>query len=145
MAASEENIRTEMQATLKSFLENYDTAVEKQDTCYLSAKLTADCERRLAPTSYLATFSAAKAAETNGEYEARMKGEIAVMEATRHKVLSLVVDPVERKGSAHAEHWTKVQGHEGITLEICWFVDFTPDGRAISKMWSLSTLQKRRE
>ena len=133
-SSSADDLRTAMRDTLRSLLEDYDIAVEKKDTSYLSARLTPDCTRHLAPANYPATCSFVKAVETNSSYEERMKTEFAVLEATRTKIFSLVVDPVELKGSAHAEHWTKARGYEGVALEICWFVDFAPGGRAISRI-----------
>ncbi|EMR68292.1 hypothetical protein UCREL1_4703 [Eutypa lata UCREL1] len=146
MATPQDDLRTTMQATLKGFLEDYRLSVQKQDASYLSAKLTADCTRHLAPASFPAAFTFIKPSETNGEYEARMQGEVALMQEVNHKILSLVVDPVERKGTAHAEHWTKFRdaaaaaaaGGDGageeMTLEICWIVDFAADGTAISRI-----------
>lgn len=93
-----------------------------------------NCTRHLAPASFPATFAFVKSTETNKEYEERMGGEIAMMEDTRLNILAIVVDAVELKGSAHAEHWTKFRCHEGIALEIGWFVDFTADGQAISRI-----------
>ncbi|XXG97314.1 hypothetical protein Hte_003610 [Hypoxylon texense] len=75
------------------------------------------------------------AVETNAEYEAHMASEIAIMEEGRLKILDKVADPFRRKASARVEHWTKLDGSELATiLEIGWFVDFTDDGRKISRI-----------
>ncbi|KAG4222789.1 hypothetical protein PC116_g28738 [Phytophthora cactorum] len=132
--ASTDELRAVMESTLTRFLENSTLAVKNKDTSLFSALLSPDCLRYLKPTTFVKSYPFIKAVETNAEYEARMVPEIAAMEEAKVKIIEIVIDPIKRHGSAHVEHWTKITGREPIALEICWYVDFTEDGKKISRI-----------
>ena len=134
MAPSTEELRTAMETTLKTFLENYHVAVRDKNISILSDVLSPDCKRYLKPSGFVEAHSFMKAVETNAEYEARMMPEFGTMEETRVKILESVIDPVNRKASARAEHWTKIVNNEPTTLEVCWWLDFTDDGTKVSRV-----------
>ncbi|KAI4870537.1 hypothetical protein F4820DRAFT_402543 [Hypoxylon rubiginosum] len=135
MASSADDLRSIMESTLVEFFDSYPRSVRNKDPSLLSATLTEECARSLKPDSFLAKHPYVKAVETNAEYEAHMAPEISIMEEVRFKILDRVVDPLKRKASSRVEHWTKLAGRKQPTiLEICWFVDFTEDGRRISRI-----------
>ncbi|KAI1650980.1 uncharacterized protein F4817DRAFT_215347 [Daldinia loculata] len=134
MASSTDELRAVMESTLTRFLENSTLAVRNKDASLFSALLSPECLRYLKPVTFIKAYPFIKAEETNAEYEARMVPEIAAMEESRVKIIEIVIDPIKRQGSAHVEHWTKVVGREPIALEICWYVDFTEDGKKISRI-----------
>ncbi|KAI1780879.1 hypothetical protein F4818DRAFT_397126 [Hypoxylon cercidicola] len=134
MASSADDLRPMMESTLVEFFNCYPRSVRNKDPSLLSTTLTEECARYLKPDSFLAKHPFVKAVETNAEYEAHMAPEIMMMEEVRFKILDSVVDPLKRKASARVEHWTKLAGRKPTILEMCWFVDFTEDGRKISRI-----------
>lgn len=135
MASSNENLHATMESTFKAFLECYPQSVRAKDPSLLLTMLAPECVRYLKPESFLAKHPFVKASETNAEYEAHMAPEIVLMEEARGKILDIVVDPAKRKLSARVEHWIKLIGKDQpSTLEICWFVDLTEDGKKISRI-----------
>ncbi|KAI8962614.1 hypothetical protein F5Y11DRAFT_182223 [Daldinia sp. FL1419] len=134
MASSIEDLRAVMESTLTKYFENSTLAAQTKDVSLISAVLTPDCLRYLKPAAYAESYPSIKAVETNVEYEARMALEFAVLEESTASILEIVIDPVKRKGSAHVEHTAKVIGRDPVVLEICWYVDFTEDGKNISRM-----------
>ncbi|KAI1767103.1 hypothetical protein GGR53DRAFT_483974 [Hypoxylon sp. FL1150] len=135
MASSAENLRSTMESTLVEYLDCFPRSVRDKNPSLLSTTLTEKCARYLKPGSFTAKFPFVRAVENNAEYEAHMAPEIAIMEEVRFKILDSVVDPLNQKASARVEHWTKLASREKPTvLEICWFLDFTEDGKKISRI-----------
>ncbi|KAI1472588.1 uncharacterized protein F4812DRAFT_18365 [Daldinia caldariorum] len=132
--ASTDELRAVMESTLTKFFENSTLAVKNKDTSLYSALLSPDCRRYMRPASFVKSYPFIKAVETNAEYEARMAPEIAATDESRVKIIEMVIDPIKRHGSAHVQHWSKIKGREPIAMEMCWYVDFTEDGKKISRI-----------
>ncbi|KAI0472911.1 hypothetical protein GGR56DRAFT_589201 [Xylariaceae sp. FL0804] len=134
MSPSTDDLRSVMEDTLRTFLDCFESAVRNHDVSLLSAVLSPECTRHLKPASFLAAYPFIKAVETNSEYETRMVHEIGAMEEARANVLELVIDTAKRRGSAHAEHTTRMPGQPPLTIEMSWYVDFTADGEKITRI-----------
>ncbi|KAI0384954.1 hypothetical protein F5Y04DRAFT_202130 [Hypomontagnella monticulosa] len=129
-----DDLHATIESTVAAFFEGYALAARDKNASLISTTLSADCKRYLKPSSFTAAYPFIKAVETNAEYEARMGPEIATMEETRFKVLESVIDPAKRKASASTEYWLKIAGSAPTTMEICWYFDFTDDGKKISRI-----------
>ncbi|KAI2638021.1 hypothetical protein GGS26DRAFT_438160 [Hypomontagnella submonticulosa] len=134
MSNSMGDLRATIESTLAAFFESYTLAARHKDASLISTTLSTDCKRYLKPSSFTAAYPFVKAVETNAEYEARMRPEIATLEEARFKILESVIDPAKRKASASTECWLKMAGTDPTTMEICWYLDFTDDGKKISRV-----------
>ncbi|KAI2627377.1 hypothetical protein GGS26DRAFT_561568 [Hypomontagnella submonticulosa] len=134
MEASLDDIRAAMESTISEFLEGSGMAIASKDASLLSTALTPDCSRHLRPNDFVARYPFVKAVESNTEHDARMVSAIKTMEETRVNIIETIIDPARRKASIYSEHWTKIVGCEANALEICWFLDFTEDGKKISRV-----------
>ncbi|KAI1355961.1 hypothetical protein F5Y01DRAFT_310146 [Xylaria sp. FL0043] len=134
MASFVEDLRATMESTVTQFLNCPAQALAARDPSLFLATLTEDCTRNLRPLAFVTANPALKAVRSNEEHKALMESALHTMEDTRVEIKDLVIDPVQRKASVLAEHCTKIVGVEANLLEVAWFLDFTEDGKRISRV-----------
>ncbi|KAI0110943.1 hypothetical protein GGR51DRAFT_510584 [Nemania sp. FL0031] len=134
MAPSVGDLHTAIERTVVQFLNGPAQAVAAKDPLLFHATLTADCAHYLRPLAFVAANPSFKAVKSNEEHKALMEPALSTMENTRVEIKELVIDPVKRKASVLAEHCTKIVGVEENVLEVTWFLDFTEDGKRISRV-----------
>ncbi|KAI1117641.1 hypothetical protein F5Y14DRAFT_319355 [Nemania sp. NC0429] len=134
MATSAENLRAAIESTAIQFLNSPAQALAAKDSSVFLATLTADCAHHLRPLSFIAANPFLKAVKSNDEQKAMMESALATMESTRAELKELVIDTTNRKASVLAEHYTKIVGVEANILEVTWFLDFTEDGKRVSRV-----------
>ncbi|KAI1391908.1 uncharacterized protein F4822DRAFT_388865 [Hypoxylon trugodes] len=132
--ASLNDLHTTLETTLKAFFNDYTVALREKDVTRISASLTPDCKRLLKPAYFPVAYPFVKAEESNAEYEARMKGELSIMESTSAEIHEITIDPIKRKGSAYVTHINKLRGKDTGNIDICWYFDFSDDGKKISRI-----------
>ncbi|KAI0837449.1 hypothetical protein F5Y06DRAFT_297778 [Hypoxylon sp. FL0890] len=132
--SSTDDLRSTMESTLLALLETQAISPSNRDASRIVALLTPECNWFVKPESFIAKYPFIKSPRTVADEETHLAREIAVLEESRVKVLDRVVDAVARKASVRVEHWTKYVGNEPSTMEICWYLDFTDDGKRISRV-----------
>ncbi|KAI1157337.1 hypothetical protein F5B18DRAFT_666040 [Nemania serpens] len=134
MVSSAEDLRATIESTAIQFLNSPAQALAANDPSPFLATLTAECVHHLRPISFITANPFLKAVKSNEEQKAQMGSALATMEYTRVELKELVIDATNRKASVLAEHCTKIVGVEANILEIAWFLDFTEDGKQISRV-----------
>ncbi|KAI1214491.1 uncharacterized protein F4807DRAFT_130018 [Annulohypoxylon truncatum] len=133
MSSSTDDPRSVMESTLLTFLGHQ--AINRDVDPEVPVSLTTpECLWYIKPDSFIAKYPFVDSVKTSAEQKEHMGQESKIIEESRNKILACTIDAVKRKGSAHVEHWTKFVGGEPSIMEICWFVDFTDDGKKISKV-----------
>ncbi|OTB01030.1 hypothetical protein M426DRAFT_323812 [Hypoxylon sp. CI-4A] len=134
MASSTDNIRSTIESTVFEFLNGQTITPTQKDTSRLLATLLPECEWHLAPSSFTARHPFLKAVRSVAEQEAHFKREIGIMEEAGYKVLdSILIDTTAKRASFRVELWAKINNRERSTVEVCWFLDFTDDGKKIKR------------
>ncbi|KAJ8120047.1 hypothetical protein ONZ43_g3143 [Nemania bipapillata] len=129
-----EDLRATIESTATQFLKSTARALAAKDPSLFFAVLTPECAHHLRPLAFITANPFLKAVKSNEEQAAQMASALATMEHTRVGIKELVIDPITRKASVLAEHHTKVVGAETNVLEVTWFLDFTEDGKRISRV-----------
>lgn len=117
-----------------ALLETQAISPSNRDASRIVALMTPECEWFIKPDSFIAKYPFIKSPRTVADEEAYLAREIAVLEESRVKILDSVVDAATRKASARVELWTKYARSEPSTMEICWYLDFTDDGKKVSRV-----------
>ncbi|KAI0839501.1 hypothetical protein F5Y06DRAFT_295526 [Hypoxylon sp. FL0890] len=141
MASSIRDLHATMENTMRIFLFNYQFAVCTKSKTLISNAITHDITRQLRPDcpSPVLNTQGTDTPETNTEETQRqfrigMESFRRVLSTAKVKVHEIVIDPIERRGSALSEHVMNVEGYQPTSLEFCWYVDFTEDGKKISRV-----------
>jgi hypothetical protein len=135
MASSTEDLRATIESTVTKFLNGPAQALAANDASAFLAALTADCEHHLRPLAFVAANPQFKAVKSNEEQKALLQAVLATTEEFKQvDIRELAIDLEKRKASVLAEHHTKIIGAEANTLEVTWFLDFTEDGKRISRV-----------
>ncbi|KAI0884962.1 uncharacterized protein GGS22DRAFT_200062 [Annulohypoxylon maeteangense] len=133
MSSPTDDLRSIMESTLLTFL-GHQALNRNVDPSVPASMTTSECLWYIKPDSFMTKYPFVDGVKTSAEQKEHMGQEIKIMEESRNKILDSTIDAVARKGSAHVEHWTKFDGSKPSIMEICWFVNFTDDGKKISKV-----------
>lgn len=130
------DIRSTIQQTINSFVENNTLAVKKKDTSLLSVALSEDCIRMYRPLSILRRYPQFFKAELkNADFEAQMKIELLTMEDASQNVTRTVIDADERKATIWSEQTVVTNNGQSVnTIEVVFDFDFTEDGTKITRI-----------
>ncbi|KAI2603995.1 uncharacterized protein GGS25DRAFT_525272 [Hypoxylon fragiforme] len=120
MEFTNEELHVIMHCTLRGFLEEYQIAAYRKNHHPVYTKLTASCNEFNPPESFIHTFASPELTEA--------------LQFTWFRVKGIVVDPVQRKGSAAMEQWFKFRGQPAVVNRLCWFCHFSEDGLWISQL-----------
>ncbi|OTA55206.1 hypothetical protein K449DRAFT_388215 [Hypoxylon sp. EC38] len=131
---STDDLRSTMESTLLALLETQAISPSNRDASRIVALMTPECKWFIKPDSFIAKYPFIKSPRTVADEETHLAREIAALEESRVKVIDSVVDAATRKASARVEHWTKYTGSEPSTMEICWYLDFTDDGKKVLRV-----------
>ncbi|KAI1747158.1 hypothetical protein F4782DRAFT_535683 [Xylaria castorea] len=134
MASSTEDLRATIESTVTLFLTSPTRALAAKDPSLFLETVTAACAHHLRPLAFVTANPSLKAVKSNEEHKALMVSALPTMEDTQVEIKELVIDTVKRKASVLAEHRTKIVGVEANVLEVAWFLDFTEDGKRISRV-----------
>ncbi|TRX93637.1 hypothetical protein FHL15_005609 [Xylaria flabelliformis] len=134
MASLTEGLRSTIESIATQFLTGPSRAVEAKDPSLCLAVVTAECPHHLRPLAFATANPLLKAVKSNEEHKALMESALSTMEETRAEIKELVIDTVKRKASVLAEHCTKIIGVEANILEVTWFLDFTENGKQVSRV-----------
>ncbi|KAI1411247.1 hypothetical protein F5Y13DRAFT_64567 [Hypoxylon sp. FL1857] len=132
--SSTDNLRSTMESTLLALLDTQSISATNKDASRIVALMTPDCKWFIKPDSFIAKYPFIKSPRTVADEEAHLAREISVLDESRIKVLDSVVDAATRKASVHVELWAKYAGSEPSTMEMCWYFDFTDDGKKVSRV-----------
>jgi len=129
------SMRSTIEATVADFMKSYEDAVSASDASILSRTLAADCTRQLAPAALLRNLGMPVDMSMGNEaYEQHMAGELHLLESVGIETLDLSVDAERRRAGARSANDLKLAGKGVFRLEFCWFLDFSDDGRKITKV-----------
>ncbi|KAI0489834.1 hypothetical protein F4859DRAFT_462545 [Xylaria cf. heliscus] len=132
-----DDLRSVLQKTIDTFLENNMLAVEKNDTSLFSIALAEDCVRMYRPLSIIQRYPQFFQREyKNAEYEARMKFELQTMREVSQNITRTVIDTAQRRASIHSEQIiVTADDPSKNVVEVIWDLDFTEDGTRISRIF----------
>ncbi|KAI1445739.1 hypothetical protein F5Y02DRAFT_385192 [Annulohypoxylon stygium] len=133
MSSSKNDLRSVMESTMLTFFKHQELNHNIDPSLPVSL-VTPDCLWYNKPDSFTAKYPFVDSVKTTAQQKEHFEQEIKVLEESRGNILVSTVDAVARKGSAHIQYSTKFVGSEPSTMDICWFVDFTDDGKKILKV-----------
>ncbi|KAI1389011.1 uncharacterized protein F4822DRAFT_266104 [Hypoxylon trugodes] len=134
MASSADEIRATIEASFTAFLKRQNVSPGQEKQPPWSSYILPDTLWYVKPDSFIAEHPFFKGVKTIAEHEEHVAQEAGVIEESRHKILHSVYDSSARRASAIVEHWTKLFGKEPSAIEVCWYVDFTENGKMISRV-----------
>ncbi|KAI2467256.1 hypothetical protein F4781DRAFT_402645 [Annulohypoxylon bovei var. microspora] len=133
MSSSTDDPRSIMESTLFTFLSHQ--AFKRNDDPSLPVSMVSpECLWYVKPETFITNYPFVGGVKTTAEQKEHMGREMVIMEESRSKILDSAIDTVARKGTARVEHWMKYTGSEPSSMEICWFVNFTDDGKKVSQV-----------
>ncbi|KAI1136824.1 hypothetical protein F5Y05DRAFT_105097 [Hypoxylon sp. FL0543] len=132
--SSTDDLRSTIESTLLALLKTQAISSSNRDASRIAALLTPDCKWFIKPESFISRYPFIKSPRTVADEEEHLAREISVLDESRVNILDSVVDAAARKASARTELWTKYAGNEPSTMEICWYFDFTDDGKKVSRV-----------
>ncbi|KAI1330890.1 hypothetical protein F5Y16DRAFT_318959 [Xylariaceae sp. FL0255] len=128
------DLRSVIQATINSFVENNTQAVKQRDEKLLSASLAENCIRMYRPLSFAQRYPQFfKPQLSNADYEAQMGHELQTMQDVSQNVTRTVIDTVGLKASIGIEK-TVFTSSAKTTVEVIMDLDFTQDGTQITQV-----------
>ncbi|KAI0106230.1 hypothetical protein GGR51DRAFT_518309 [Nemania sp. FL0031] len=130
------DLRSVLQGTIDTFLENNMLAVKRKDISLFSAVLSEDCVRIYRPLSLIRRYPQFFKPEIkNADYEAQMEIELQSMKDVSQKITRTVIDTTQRRATICSEQTvTTGDGELKNTIEVIWDLDFTENGTRISRI-----------
>jgi len=123
--------------TLVKFLNGYIDASKLRDASLLSATLHPSCTRKIAPSSFLTHLGApADIVFDNKAYEGQYSKEAPVVGTISADITHTVVQiqPGGLTASARTLYVQRFTDGTDFTLDIAWFLKFSPDGTQITEI-----------
>ncbi|KAL2207873.1 hypothetical protein CC79DRAFT_1321896 [Sarocladium strictum] len=124
-----------IRATTESYLSGFVRASQTKNMREMSSDCTEDCRRHIGPDAYLELVGAPPGySMSNTEYESQFNT-MAFYKLNDCVISHLVVDADELKAAAKSELIGAFVDGRKISRTNMWFLDFTPDGKKVSKSY----------